>query len=245
MPKASKVGKFRAAAKASSRNVRDAPLTSQHLAQKNKDVTSSINNLEGEVTESAKEESEATLSRGQRKRLAKREQYLKREKMVMSSLRLQRLEEQKGKIDGLDAIREALGEASSSTSRTKSMIAAAKEIMSKSNNRQNGNTTKKIINTNKSKKTLAATEITHMSLVLQHPSFKSNPFESIQQHLRNSLSDDAKKLKLDSIKRNEEDDKAAVKKKEERKERIRDAKFNKSKKGGSRRGYKSNRAGRV
>ena len=244
MPKASKVGKFRAAAKASSRNVRDAPLTSQHLAQKNKDVTSSINNLEGEV-ESAKEEHESTLSRGQRKRLAKREQYLKREKMVMSSLRLQRLEEQKGKLDGLDAIREALGEASSSTSPTKSMIAAAKEIMSNSNTRQNGNTTKKIINTNKSKKTLAATEITHMSLVLQHPSFKNNPFESIQQHLRNSLSNDAQKLKLDSIKRNEEDGKAAVKKKEERKERIRDAKFNKSKKGGSRRGYKSNRAGRV
>jgi hypothetical protein len=48
------------------------------------------------------------LSRGQRKRLAKREQFLKREKMVMSSLLLKKLEEQKGKIDGLDAIKEAL-----------------------------------------------------------------------------------------------------------------------------------------
>ena len=48
------------------------------------------------------------LSRGQRKRLAKREQFLKREKMVMSSLRLKKLEEQKGKLDGLDAIKEAL-----------------------------------------------------------------------------------------------------------------------------------------
>mgnify|MGYP003334954351 CR=1 FL=1 len=39
------------------------------------------------------------LSRGQRKRLAKREQFLKKEKMILSSLMLQKQEEQKQEED--------------------------------------------------------------------------------------------------------------------------------------------------
>ena len=54
------------------------------------------------------EPSTQTLSRGQRRRQAKRDQYRKREQMILSSLRLKSQEEQKGRIDGLDAIREAL-----------------------------------------------------------------------------------------------------------------------------------------
>mmetsp|Transcript_4322 Transcript_4322/g.8016 ORF Transcript_4322/g.8016 Transcript_4322/m.8016 type:complete len:226 (+) Transcript_4322:114-791(+) len=225
MPKASKVGRFRAAAKASSRNVKSAPLTAQFLAGKKDadDANAALLQIKSEEKE--------TLSRGQRKRLAKREQYLKREKMIMSSLRLQRLEEQKGKLDGLDAIREALGDASHSS---KSIMSAAKD-MSKSADK-----TKDLpCNTNKSKKTLANTEISHMGLVLQHPSFKENPFAAIQQHLRNSLAPQAEKLKQDSQRQDEEDKKVTAKKKEERKERIRDAKFSKSKKG-----FKSGRAKR-
>ena len=152
--------------------------------------------------------------------------------MVMSSLRLQRLEEQKGKLDGLDLIREALGESLSESSPPKSKIPTTTQ-----------NEKKKEIkcNTNKSKKTLAATEITHMGLVLQHPSFKSNPFSAIQQHLRNSLSSDREKLNAESKKRTTEEITLIAKKKEERKERIRDAKFAKHKKG---RHNNTNRAGR-
>jgi hypothetical protein len=128
MPKVSRVGKFRAAPK--------------HLPQL--PAPTSKSSHDGDEKE--------PLSRGQRKRLAKREQYLKREKMVMSSLRLQKLEEQKGKLDGLDAIRESLPEEFSSTTPT------AKDLK-----------TNPSCNTNKSKKAIANAEITHMGLVLEHP----------------------------------------------------------------------------
>ena len=76
MPKASKVGKFRAAAKATSRDVRGAPLTSQHLGQKQGASEDAV------PTNKPDDNKKDVLSRGQKKRQAKREQYLKREKMV-------------------------------------------------------------------------------------------------------------------------------------------------------------------
>eukprot|EP00584_Thalassiosira_punctigera_P020122 CAMPEP_0172574386 /NCGR_PEP_ID=MMETSP1067-20121228/136673_1 /TAXON_ID=265564 ORGANISM="Thalassiosira punctigera, Strain Tpunct2005C2" /NCGR_SAMPLE_ID=MMETSP1067 /ASSEMBLY_ACC=CAM_ASM_000444 /LENGTH=224 /DNA_ID=CAMNT_0013367013 /DNA_START=140 /DNA_END=814 /DNA_ORIENTATION=+ len=224
MPKASKVGKFRAAARASSRDVKSAPLTAQYLAQKK---VSAVN----EDADAAKE----PLSRGQRKRLAKREQYLKREKMVMWSLRLKRLEDQKGRLDGLDALREALGEAMLPSSKSNEAEGKGAE---KSSNKI-GNLT---CNTNKSKKTLANAEIPHMGLVLQHPSFKEDPFAAIQQHLRNSLAPEVERMERESRKREEEDDEAGVKKKEERKERQREAKFSQNKR---KTGFKSSRAKRI
>ena len=57
---------------------------------------------------SASDDKADALSRGQRKRQAKRDQYLKREHMIMTSLKLKREDEQKKRIDGLDSIREAL-----------------------------------------------------------------------------------------------------------------------------------------
>ncbi len=228
MPKASKVGKARAAAKATSRDVRGAPLTSQYSSSKKKD--DGDDNLDPSKQQQ--------LSRGQKKRLAKREQYLKRERMVMSSLRLQRLEEQKGRLDGLDAIREALGAAATSSAATPTTATSTKPGATSA-----AETTKNKLSTNKSKKTLANTEISHMSLVLQHPSFQQNPFDAIQQHLRNSLASDAEKLTQESQKRNEEDYKIESKKKEDKKERLRDAKFSKKKKGG--RSFKTSRARRI
>ncbi|KAL7443658.1 hypothetical protein ACHAXH_009517 [Discostella pseudostelligera] len=213
MPKASKVGKFRAASRASSRDVKGAPLSSDSAAAK----------LEVD-THSPSEKDDVVLSRGQKKRLAKREQYLNREKMVLSSLRLQRLEEQKGKIDGLDAIRDALSDAVS-----KLPANITKHDDKKSNSLSH--------NTNKAKKALAAAEITHMGLVLQHPSFVANPFAAIQQHLRNSLATDAEKLQEKSLVRKEEDDRILAKKKEEKKERIKEANYNKTRK----KRFKSNR----
>lgn len=232
MPKASKVGKARAAAKASSRDVRAAPLTAEYLTQKKSAATN--DDVDATLAELGEKETQS-LSRGQKKRLAKREKYLKRDNMVMSSLRLQRLEEQKGRLDGLDAIREALGNAISPSS--KSSTAAAKDLSKSAET-----ATLLACNTNKSKKTLANTEISHMGLVLQHPSFKENPFAAIQQHLRNSLAPEAEKMKKESLQRDEKDNVEKAKKKEERKEHIRDAKFNKHRK---RRGFKTNRAGRI
>jgi len=69
MPKATKVGKFRSAAKATSRDVRAAPLIKNKdtpIKEDDGDANTLILNVEGKET--------ATLSRGQRKRLAKREQ---------------------------------------------------------------------------------------------------------------------------------------------------------------------------
>ena len=236
MPKAAKVGRFRAAAKATSRDVKDAPLTSQHLADRKKRDATTNDAPPSSKSETGPpaEKEQVALSRGQRKRLAKREQYLKRERMVMSSLRLQRLDEQRGKLDGLDALREALGEAAASKSESSASKGKGGTIKS--------GPTK--CNTNRSKKNLANAEINHMNLVLDHPSFKSNPFAAIQTHLRNSLAPQAEQLKEESAKRDEETGKVQARKKEERKERIRDAKFDRRQRKG-RGGYKSNRAGRV
>ena len=235
MPKATKVGKFRAASRASSRDVRAAPLTSQQLSssssQKKKDANERISDHDlldadaiiNDATAPSlfpREGDDEPLSRGQRKRLAKRDQYLKRENMVLSSLRLKRLEGQVGKLDGLDAIREALGVASSSSS--SSSGAAAVE----------GGGAKKVpptCDTNKSRRALANAEISHMGLVLRHPAFNEDPFEAIRQHLRNSLAGDAEKLDTASKARDEEDGKLDAKKKEEKKERLRDAKFSNKK----------------
>ena len=132
------------------------------------------------------------LSRGQRKRQAKRGQFLKKEKMILSSLLLRRQEEQKKRIDGLDAIKQAL------------MGATAK-----STDDQNPNNIliKSVhhITTNKAKRKLVAKEIEHVNLILQHPSFQKNPFETMQEHLRNTLADDRKQHEILSKERTEEE----------------------------------------
>ncbi|KAL3780773.1 hypothetical protein HJC23_006711 [Cyclotella cryptica] len=192
MPKVTRVGKFRAVAKAA------AAVSAASSVPETDDASSS--------------DVKAPLSRGQRKRLAKREQYLKRERMVMSSLKLQRLEEQKGKLDGLDAIRDSLPEFhtecdANTEPKTKSFTTCS---------------------SNKSKKSLAHTEISHMGLVLDHPAFQENPFSAITQHLRNSLASDAEKMNEESLNQTEEDRREMLRRREERKERLRGAKFSKS-----------------
>ena len=236
MPKATQVGKFRSASRASSRDVKGAPLSSEYVSQhKKKDgtTTTSVATKTGDDTHFPNEKDDVVLSRGQKKRLAKREQYLNKEKMVLSSLRLQRLEEQKGKIDGLDAIRDALSEAVTSNLHSKSKLST-----NSINDDSKCNKSKiPLHNTNKAKKALANAEITHMGLVLQHPSFVANPFAAIQQHLRNSLASDAEKLREKGLIRKEEDKRFEAQKKEEKKERVKEAKFSKTRK----RSFKSNR----
>mmetsp|Transcript_7391 Transcript_7391/g.12277 ORF Transcript_7391/g.12277 Transcript_7391/m.12277 type:complete len:217 (+) Transcript_7391:110-760(+) len=216
MGKASRAGRAKTPAKAvSSRLVKHAPLTTSGA----KILASTKSQTTGE---------NEALSRGQRKRLAKREQFLKRERMVMSSLRLKKLEEQKGKLDGLDAIKEAL----TSTTST------AKDAQSSTHHAINQLSSQTV----KAKKNLANSEIGHMGLVLEHPSFQENPFAAIQQHLRNSLESDAEMLKEESLKREKEDKLIEHKKKEEKKEKIRDIRF--ARRMGSKK-FKSNRAKRL
>jgi hypothetical protein len=221
MGKASKAGRAKAPAKAvSSRLVKHAPLTTTGA----KIIISPKSQTTGE---------NEALSRGQRKRLAKREQFLKREKMVMSSLLLKKLEEQKGKIDGLDAIKEAL------TSTTSN----AGDAHSSSQHHPSAHAVEQLsFHTVKAKKNLANSEIGHMGLVLEHPSFIANPFAAIQQHLRNSLESDAEMLKEESLKREKADKIQEERKKEGKKEKIRDIRF--SGRMGSKK-FKSNRAKRL
>jgi len=154
-----------------------------------------------------------TLSRGQRKRQAKRDQYLKREKMILSTLKLKRMEEQKNRIDGLDAIKEAL-------------VQTIKE-----NQEQKEATEEQIkinVKSNKAKKDIAQKEITHLNLVLQHPTFQSNPFATMQEHLRNTRAQRAKEQEETAKKERIEEEKKDKEKKEAKKERIRNAKYEKA-----------------
>jgi ABC-type dipeptide/oligopeptide/nickel transport system ATPase component len=194
MPKVSKVGKFRAQA-ATDKKQQNASLESTSASLLEKDDQALH---KGQSSQPTAEQ----LSRGQRKRLVKREQYLKREKMILSSLRLKKLEEQKGKIDGLDALREALP----MESKAKKSSAVTQEPVHVSNNKQ--------------KQAVAVQEVSHLNLVLQHPSFKSNPFATIQEHLRNTLADNAKQNETEYAKKKQKEDAIALKKKIEKKERL-------------------------
>lgn len=140
------------------------------------------------------------LSRGQRKRQAKKDQYLKRQKLVLSTLQLQHQEDQKSRIDGLDALKEAL----QATSDVSSPAATAEGS--------------KLLSTNKSKKELTAREVSHLGLVMEHPAFQDNPFETIQQHLKNTLAGQAKELDQQSAIRTKQDAVAEEKRKKEKKE---------------------------
>lgn len=153
--------------------------------------------------DAAAEEEETSLSRGQRKRQAKRDQYLKREQMVLSTLRLKTEEEQKHRIDGLNALKEALNSATATALTGESKHAEASSQPT----------------TNKKRKNLALREMQHMSLVLQHPAFQENPLETIQQHLKNTLARQAETQQVKSQERARQEQIKAQKEKEQKKER--------------------------
>lgn len=119
--------------------------------------------------------SSAVLSRGQKKRQMKREQYLRKESMILSSLRLKRQEEQSRRIDGLDALKDALMNVEATVTPT---IQEDLPAQVSSQNR---------INTNHSRQVLLQKEVAHMNLVLQHPRFIEDPFSTIYEHLQNTF----------------------------------------------------------
>lgn len=150
-----------------------------------------------------KEEEE--LSRGQRKRLLKREQYLQKEKMILSTLKLKRAEEQKKQIDGMDAIRAALLDTVETTTTT-------------TQQQQEASTTPQPIKSNKAKQSLLQKEVTHLNLVRQHPAFQADPFATIREHLQNTMAQTADQRQKETARqlkeRNEKKEQKKVLKKE-------------------------------
>jgi hypothetical protein len=154
-----------------------------------------------------------SLSRGQRKRQAKKDQYLKKENMILSTLMLQKQDEQKRRIDGLDAIREALLDTTKNSE--------TKEEPVEEHNPTYG--------TNRSRKGLMNSEIERMGLVMEHPAFKKNPFEAIQEHLKNTLAGQKEKRDQEAKKKEERDRVKKEVKKQEKKERLQGVKKSRKK----------------
>ena len=158
MPKVSKAGKFRQTAAL---------------------LASASDGSSDKKTESKKTDN---LSRGQRKRQAKREQYLQREKMVLSSLSLKRKQEQTKRIDGLDSLKEALLETQTEQTTASSPTQKSKKLHIPFS-----------LKSNKSRQTLVAKETTQLKLVMEHPSFQADPFATMRLHLQNTIANDPEK----------------------------------------------------
>jgi len=214
MPKVRRLNKFSSEASSS-------PLVSFHRPPPTKTGLCSSSSLSSTtiVEKDEKESSETQpLSRGQKRRMLKHKRHLKREEMILSSLRLKKQDDQRGKLDGMDAIKEALSQTiqrNREISRQKSPSSAAEvtgDLLTKSN---------------KDKRNVAQTEIPHLNLVLQHPSFQANPFATMQEHLRNSVKEQKNCLQMQADKQRQDDQKKIQDKKEEKKERIRDLKYRK------------------
>lgn len=165
MPKASRVGKFRQAA-AAAKIVASAPAT-----EKAQDANDGVPTGGGT----------AALSKGQKKRMAKREQYLRKERLVMSSLLLKKQEDQAKRIDGLDAIKEAL-------------LATTKkgnDKTSSAHNQKQQAHAQNFLKSQKSRQTLLQRESNQLQLVVQHPAFQNDPLATIREHLTNKLAPQA------------------------------------------------------
>ena len=141
-------------------------------------------NKDNDVNDDEPKGTKPSLSRGQRKRQAKHEKFLKKEKMILSSLMLKKQDEQKKRIDGLDAIKQALMDTTTTADK--------KKQYDSTNNSNSNNTELEIhhVSSNKAKRKLVGGEVENMSLILQHPAYKKDPFETLQEHLLNSYKED-------------------------------------------------------
>lgn len=171
MPKVSRIPKHRGG------NVSAVKCAEESNVSANSDVTV------GSPSRNELEQNEV-LSRGQRKRQAKREQYLRREQMILASLRLKREEEQRKRIDGLDAIRDAL-------------LATVEPKEEKTDDQLKKDN---MLKSSKSRQRLLQQEVAQMNLVLQHPSFTADPLGTLQEHLRNTLANEVQHQQKEAIK---------------------------------------------
>lgn len=197
MPKASRVGKFRQAAKAAS------PAAASTAA-----AAAVAPSPAGDADKGGAGEA---LSRGQKKRLAKREQYLRRERLVMGSLQLKKQQEQAKRIDGLDAIKEAL---LATTTTQQDDDDKDKKQEKAAHHPPN------LLKSQKSRQTLLQRESNQLQLVMQHPAFQDDPLATIQRHLTNSLAPQAAQREREQVQRERqvrEEAETAPKKKPKRK----------------------------
>jgi hypothetical protein len=212
MPKVTKVGTFRRQAREDAASVAVTPLgppissASPTLRHDDDKDTNDEKNKDALAQGTL-----ASLSRGQRKRQAKREQYLRRERMILSTLKLKHQEEQKKRLDGLDALKEALMEVASPPNE---VDAAKSEAPGQPAN---------MLKSNKSKRELTLREVTHLNLVLQHPAFQANPMETMQEHLRNTLAPLAKQQSVQSKQREQEDKIKQDVKRQQKKDKMKEA----------------------
>jgi hypothetical protein len=217
MPKIGKVGKFRKAA-AETATPANTPVSKSKAASvphanalgSKESSAATIAAAAPTGTVAAHSNDDSNLSRGKRKRLAKRGQYLKKERLILSSLKLTKVEEQKKRIDGLDAIKDALLATVKKTEGTATV--ESKEEEEKEEEKVN------MLKTNKSRQLLMQKEVAQMNLVMQHPSFQADPFETIREHLKNTLAKDCAQQKKDQVKHVRERKEKEVQKKAVKKE---------------------------
>lgn len=161
------------------------------------------------------------LSKGQKKRQMKRLQYMKKENMILSSLQLRKMDEQKKRIDGLDAMKDALLATISNTSSTTNTTSNQPEIIKDNDGtKQKNNNNINLNRNNKNSQQLIQKELSHLQLVLQHPSFVKDPFLTIREHLTNTLSNNMKQQEMDAVKHTKDVEEQIQEKKEMKKEKI-------------------------
>jgi ABC-type dipeptide/oligopeptide/nickel transport system ATPase component len=202
MPKVSRVGKARQTAAAASLRV-----SPQKTATVVDEATAAATTTSSPITNN---DNNDNLSRGQKKRLAKRAQYSRKEGMILASLQLKKKEDQAKRIDGLDALKEALLETVQPTQTTNGTTpATTKDAPHKPAN---------LLKTNKSRQKLYQRESQQLSLVLQHPAFTANPLATIRQHLTNKLAGQAEARQAERVTHVREERTKAAAKKEAKKE---------------------------
>ncbi len=212
-----KVGKNKRLKRVARRAAASDPLPTATTTTQDPEVTTKniTNNTEDDLNDDDNDNDapgNQAMSRGQRKRQAKREQFLKKEKLILSTLMLQKREDQKRRIDGLDAIRDALLETTKETSKHKDG--------SKKDNDNNDDEYQPTYGTNRAKKGIMTNEIERMNLVMEHPAFKEDPFGAIQEHLRNTLAGQKEKRQKEAKTKAIQDKVKQEHKKNEKKERL-------------------------
>lgn len=184
--------------------------------------------------------------------------------MILSSLMLQKQEEQKKRIDGLDAIKQALMDTSKTTTTTlgtRTGISSNNDTKQQEQHDADGKEQKhpgdddeqelvsssKLVGTMvhhvstvKAKQKLMSTELEHMHLVLQHPAYQKNPFATLQEHLTNSYKKERQVQESISKKRTTKDNKITIQKKQHKKEILRGSIY-KKKQASTKKKYKPRR----
>ena len=96
--------------------------------------------------------------------------------MVLDSLKLKKAQDQAQRIDGLDAMKEALLETTTTNTSNHSTTAAA--ITTAPRN---------LLRTNRGRQALMAQEVEQLNLVWQHPAYQADPLATLREHLLQSV----------------------------------------------------------